>query len=399
MHSESFWKKNLFTLFISQFFYRAGNRSIIPFLPLYVKELSDGNVESAALWSGWIFSAPFLVSFFTTPFWGSIGDKFGRKIIVLLAITGFVLSYFFMSISSSLIFLLIAASTQEIFGGAYPAAISLTAANSPKENTIEALSYLQFANALGNILGPVIGGILSDILGYKHALQIIALIVAFTTLPIIFFVTENNIAKQTNYHTVLENFKYFFTKQSLIVCGIMLLGFTLSVTMIRPNFAFFIQQQFSDFKNIGTQTGLLLGLFGFGGTVSVVLLPYFSKKIHRWNLLLSVFTISAFLFFLLTFINNIYIFGIVLFLVGFLLGIILPLVYSLMSDSTNHERKSGIMGIGSNFQMAGNLIGPLAAGYFVLMFGISFSFVLSGIILACAIIIYKVLEKNVKKNN
>lgn len=399
MHSESFWKKNLFTLFISQFFYRAGNRSIIPFLPLYVKELSDGNVESAALWSGWIFSAPFLVSFFTTPFWGSIGDKFGRKIIVLLAITGFVLSYFFMSISSSLIFLLIAASTQEIFGGAYPAAISLTAANSPKENTIEALSYLQFANALGNILGPVIGGILSDILGYKHALQIIALIVAFTSLPIIFFVTENNIAKQTNYHTVLENFKYFFTKYSLIVCGIMLLGFTLSVTMIRPNFAFFIQQQFSDFKNIGTQTGLLLGLFGFGGTVSVALLPYFSKKIHRWNLLLSVFTISAFLFFLLTFINNIYIFGIVLFLVGFLLGIILPLVYSLMSDSTNHERKSGIMGIGSNFQMAGNLIGPLAAGYFVLMFGISFSFVLSGIILTCAIIIYKVLEKNVKKNN
>ncbi len=399
MHSESFWKKNLFTLFISQFFYRAGNRSIIPFLPLYVKELSDGNVESAALWSGWIFSAPFLVSFFTTPFWGSIGDKFGRKIIVLLAITGFVLSYFFMSISSSLIFLLIAASTQEIFGGAYPAAISLTAANSPKENTIEALSYLQFANALGNILGPVIGGILSDILGYKHALQIIALIVAFTSLPIIFFVTENNIAKQTNYHTVLENFKYFFTKHSLIVCGIMLLGFTLSVTMIRPNFAFFIQQQFSDFKNIGTQTGLLLGLFGFGGTVSVALLPYFSKKIHRWNLLLSVFTISAFLFFLLTFINNIYIFGIVLFLVGFLLGIILPLVYSLMSDSTNHERKSGIMGIGSNFQMAGNLIGPLAAGYFVLMVGISFSFVLSGIILTCAIIIYKVLEKNVKKNN
>ncbi|MDP3580771.1 MAG: MFS transporter, partial [Ignavibacteria bacterium] len=92
MTPDNSWKKNLYALFISQFFYRAGTRSLIPFLPLFVQELGSTNVESTALWSGWIFASPFIVSFFTTPFWGSIGDKYGRKLTTLLSIAGFVIA-------------------------------------------------------------------------------------------------------------------------------------------------------------------------------------------------------------------------------------------------------------------------------------------------------------------
>ncbi|KAF0151354.1 MAG: MFS transporter DHA1 family multidrug resistance protein [Ignavibacteria bacterium] len=399
MHSENYWKKNLYALFISQFFYRAGTRSIIPFLPLYVKELSGENFEIAAIWSGWIFAAPFLISFITTPLLGSVGDKYGRKLIVLIAIFGFAISNILMSFSSSLLFLLIAASTQELFGGAYPAAVSLTAANSPKEKTTEALSYLQLANALGNIIGPVLGGVLADTIGYKNVFLITAVSVSLTSLPIFFFVKESNIEKRTNYHSLLDNLKYFTAKHGLIVCGVMLLGFTLSLTMMRPNFTFFVQQQFAYVNNVATTAGILFSLFGAAAAVSVALLPFVVRKIERWIILTASYFISSISFFLLITISNIYLFAAIFFVLGFVLGVVLPLVYSLTSDYTTQDRKSGVMGIGSSFQMTGNLLGPLSAGYIASIFGAHFSFLLSGTVLAAAILFYKIMEKDVKASN
>lgn len=399
MEKEIYWKNNLFSLFISQFFYRAGTRSIIPFLPLFVKELSGGDMNEAMLWSGWIFAAPFIISFATTPFWGSIGDKYGRKFIVLTSLFGFVLSNVLMSFSTSLLFLLIAASTQELFGGAYPAAVSLTAANSPKDKTTDALSYLQFANALGNISGPILGGILADQLGFRYVFLITAAIVSVSSLPIFFFVKEINVVNQKKYNSLLDNLKYFSNSRGLIICGVLLISYTLSLTIMRPNFTFFIQSQFLGINNNASVSGLLLGLFGAAGTISVALLPFILKKFNRWHNLIFAFVISAVSFFILITLEDIYLFAAILFVLGFMLGIVLPLVYSLMSEFTVEERKAGVMGIGSSFQMTGNLLGPLAAGYIASLFGLHFSFVLSGIILATGILLFKLMETNVKADN
>ncbi|MFA7420171.1 MAG: MFS transporter [Melioribacteraceae bacterium] len=388
MITENSWKKNLYALFISQFFYRAGTRSIIPFLPLFVNELGSANVESTSLWSGWIFAAPFIVSFLTTPIWGSIGDKYGRKLTALLALFGFVIAQFSMSLASSLTTLLIAASIQELLGGAYPAAVSLVAANSPKEKTTDALSYLQLANALGNISGPVMGGILADIFGFSTVFVIVAIIVAVTSLPIIFFVKEETIAKATKLYSILDNLKYFTAKKGLVGCGILLLAYTLSVTMMRPSFTLYIQDSFSGLSKPSTTAGILFSLFGSAGAASVALLPLIGKTISSKIKLTGAIIISALMFFALTWLKDIYSFALVLIILGFALGVVLPLIYSLMSDETEQNRKAGVMGIGSSFQMTGNLVGPITAGYIVTLFGLYFSFIASGIILALVILLY-----------
>lgn len=388
MITENSWKKNLYALFISQFFYRAGTRSIIPFLPLFVNELGSSNVDSTSLWSGWIFAAPFIVSFLTTPLWGSVGDKYGRKLTTLLSIAGFVAAQFSMSIASSLTTLLIAASLQELLGGAYPAAVSLVAANTPKEKTTDALSYLQLANALGNIAGPVIGGILADIFGFRSVLAIVAVLVTITSIPILFFVKEKTIVKNTKLYSIWDNLKYFTSKKGLVGCGMLLLAYTLSITMMRPNFTLYIQNIFSGISKPSTAAGILLGLFGAAGAVSVALLPLIGKTISSKIKLLGSLTISALMFLSLTWFKEIYSFALVLVILGFALGVVLPLIYSLMSDETEQDRKAGILGIGSSFQMAGNLVGPLSAGYIVTLFDLHFSFIASGIILAFVILFY-----------
>ena len=383
------WEKNLIFLCVSQFFYRAGSRSLLPFLPLYIKSFGTINNSQAAVWSGWILSIPFIVSFLTTPFWGSIGDKYGRKLSAILAVTGFILSQYAMGLATSLTFLLLASSLQEILGGAYPAAVSLTAANSPEEKTTDALSYLQFSNALGNIVGPILGGLLADAFGFRMVFFIVATSVLVFSFPILFLIDENVVSKENQFHSMVKNLRYFIQRKNLILYAILLLAYTLSITIMRPSFALFVQSNFNESKNYASTAGILLGILGVASSISTLFLPWLNRKFNIEKNIFVTFISAGILFLFLHLPFNIYLFAIIIFLTGIFTGIILPLVYSLISFETCSERKAGVMGVGSSFQMIGNLLGPVVAGYLVFAFGIGFPFIASGSILLIAIFIYK----------
>lgn len=389
MTSENNWKRNLIFLCISQFFYRAGSRSLLPFLPLYIKSLGAVDNAQATIWSGWILAVPFIVSFLTTPFWGTIGDKYGRKFTAILAISGFVLSQYLMGTASSLIFLLLASSLQELFGGAYPAAVSLTAANSPKEKNPEALGYLQFSNALGNIAGPIFGGLLADAFGFRSVFYFVATSVLIFSLPVLFLIDEKVISKENQYHSLFKNLHYFVQKKSLIFCAILLLAYTLSITIMRPGFALYVQSNFNNSKNAASMSGFLLGILGAASSISTLFLPLLNRKFNIRKNILVTFISAGTLFIILSFPLNIYLFGLIIFFTGLFTGVVLPLVYSLISFETAPERKAGVIGVGSSFQMIGNLFGPVLAGYLAFAFGIGFPFIASGSILLMAIFIYK----------
>jgi DHA1 family multidrug resistance protein-like MFS transporter len=64
------WKRNLYSLWIAQLIASIGLSMIIPFLPFYLRELGASGTERIKIWSGLIFSAPFMVSVFLQPIWG-----------------------------------------------------------------------------------------------------------------------------------------------------------------------------------------------------------------------------------------------------------------------------------------------------------------------------------------
>lgn len=393
------WKTKLFLLSISQFFYRAGSRSIIPILPFLIKDVSTLNNEQTILWSGWILSSPFLISFFTTPFWGTVGDKIGRNFTTFFAVLGFVLSQFGIYTSNTLLLILISFSIQEIFGGAYPSAISFASVFSPKEKVADSLSYLQFSNALGNILGPLFGGLITDYFGVKYVFIFFGTVVLLFSLPILFFKEKKSERTHSKKISLWNNILYFVKNKSLILLAILLLFYTLSVTMIRPSFTIFIQKQFNSNNNLATLSGLLFTLFGLSSALSNLLLPKLKNYLDI-NLLLKIsFFVSGIFFLLSIFIVNLFLFTIILLVIGFCLGIVLPIIYTLMGDKIESISKAGVMGIGSSFQMIGNLVGPSITGFFVINSNINFSFINSGIILILGFMLIIFSGRKIEKNS
>ena len=67
-------------------------------------------------------------------------------------------------------------------------------------------------------------------------------------------------------------------------------------------------------------------------------------------------------------------------LLGFGYGALMPLLFTRISNNVAKERRGGVMGVGSSFQVMGNLVGPLFGGYAGAVIGFSFSFVITGAI-------------------
>lgn len=377
------FKKNLYILWVAQFFAMAGLSSIVPFLPLFIRDLGVSDINETAKWSGWVFSAPFIISFFITPIWGSLGDRYGRKLMLMRAVFGLAISQFLIGFSQDVYQLFFFRVMQGLLSGFFPASIAFIASNAPKERAGYAMGMLQSSNITGNIVGPLIGGVISDLLGYRNVFLIVGAIITVISFLILFQVKEEHKPdKNVKSHSFIENLKYIFSNKLLRYFAFFVMLSALSVALIRPILVLYIESFNIERGFLPTITGLILSTIGIFSAISAALL---GKKIDKpgamKNLILASF-LSGLMFSIQYFISDLYLLFFINIILGFTYGIITPMVFATISKNSDNVRKGGIMGIASSFQFFGNMVGPVLSGYLVGWVNLRFSFIISGIIVS-----------------
>ena len=91
------WEWTLYILAFSQLITAVGFSTIFPFLPLYVKDLGSTMGLSIELLSGLVFSAQAVTMMITSPIWGALADRFGRKLMIQRSAFGGALLVFLMA--------------------------------------------------------------------------------------------------------------------------------------------------------------------------------------------------------------------------------------------------------------------------------------------------------------
>lgn len=385
------WKKNLYVVWSAQFIAMVGMSSIVPFLPLFIRDLGVVEINETAKWSGWVFAAPFLISFFMTPFWGSLGDKYGRKIMTLRAIFGLALAQLLIGFSLNVYWLLIARIFQGAISGFIPAAMALVASNTPKEKTSYSLGMLQSATAAGTVLGPLIGGVASDLFGFRFVFFFVSGLLAISGIIIYYLVKEENKPSPKNERfSGFENIKYLLSNPILRNTGILIALTSFGIAFIRPVFVLYVETFGIKSSYLPTVTGILYSLLGIFSTASA---PFWGKlteinKIRKSIIIASILTGS--MYFLHAFITDIYLLIPVRILLGIGFGALLPLMFTQISNNISMERKGGILGAATSFQIFGNFTGPLAIGLSTGILGIRESFYISFLIfILIAFLTYK----------
>lgn len=373
------WKRNLIIVWICQFAAMIGMSAIVPFLPLFVRELGVTNLDETAYWSGLVFAGPFFISFFLTPIWGNLGDRYGRKMMTVRAVLGLAIAQVLVGFSQNVTQLFIARLVQGLLSGFLPAAMALVAANTPKEKTGYALGLLQSATAAGTVLGPLVGGLFSDLIGFRGVFFIVAGILTITGLAVIMFVTEEKNNNEKNEHTFIDNWKYLLRNEKLLLPAIMIMISAFGVSFIRPTFVLYIETFSISSKFLPTITG---ALYSIVGVFSIISAAWWGKQVEKTGIAKNIIYASLLtgtMYLAHSIVYNIYFLIPIRILLGFGYGALPPLLFTAISNNVALERKGGVLGVGSSFQILGNMIGPVLGGFSAGMVGLRLSFIVTGV--------------------
>jgi DHA1 family multidrug resistance protein-like MFS transporter len=370
------WKRNLAVLWGTQFLAMVGMNLVIPFLPFYIRSLGVTNETELSHWSGLVFAGPFFLSFIATPLWGALGDRYGRKLMVVRALFGLALAQVLVGFSQNVYQLFVFRVIQGSVSGFIAAALALVSTSTPRERLGYAFGFMQSATAGGTVLGPFIGGLLADFIGYRTVFFLTAALCAVGGTVVILFVKE---ARDSNAppkrFTVLQNYRYMYRDRRLRAVGLSLMFAQASVLMIEPIFALYVEQ----FAAPATRfmSTLAGGIFSLTGVFMIFSAPWWGKRSdrhgHRRDL--SAALILGGLFYAgHAVVTDLVQLSVLRSFLGFARGGIVPSLYALCSMYSPEERRAGLVAIAASFTILGNMVGPVVGGFIAGQFGMTFSF-------------------------
>ncbi|MEZ4613920.1 MAG: MFS transporter [Caldilineaceae bacterium] len=184
------WRRNLYILFGVQLLTTAGFSLVFPFLPLYIRELGVATRGSLEFWSGMVFSTQAFTMMISSPFWGVIADRYGRKPMLLRATLGGAILITLMGFAQNAEQLVLLRTIQGFVTGVISSVNALVAATAPKEKTGSALGLLMLGRWGGIALGPVVGGVLGDAFGYRESFIITGVMLTIAGVAVLFWVHE-----------------------------------------------------------------------------------------------------------------------------------------------------------------------------------------------------------------
>lgn len=147
---------------------------VMPFLPLYIRQLGVTDIGEIALWTGVTLGISPAIAALTAPLWGRVGDRFGNKLLVQRSLISFIIVMSAMAYVTKAWHLFALRAIQGFFAGYGPLTLSMAALSAPREKMALAIGTVQTAQRMGPALGPVIGGLLAPAVGLRNAFFVAA---------------------------------------------------------------------------------------------------------------------------------------------------------------------------------------------------------------------------------
>lgn len=170
--------RNLLVTVAMVFAVFTGFAFVLPFLPLYVRELGIAEPERAALWAGVLIGIAPLLAGLLAPAWGRLADRYGHKGIAVKALVAYVVILALTAAVTSVEQLLVLRIGIGLFGGIGPLGLAMATAQAPREETGRAVGLVQAAQILSAAIGPLAGGILADTIGTRRTFLVTAAVCA-----------------------------------------------------------------------------------------------------------------------------------------------------------------------------------------------------------------------------
>ncbi len=266
MDHERLAKRNLAIMWFANFFIAGSMTMVMPFLSLYIETFGDFSKEYVTTWAGWTFAITFVTAIIFSPIWGRIGDRFGRKPILVAMGFGLAISVFTMGYVNSVIQLFILRLLMGIFAGFISTSQALISTQTPKKISGRVLGTLQTGTVTGTLMGPLLGGVLADWIGFAEAFQYTAVALFIAAILVSIGVKEVRLPAEKDdkeYYSKKEVLQHIVRHPMLLMVLIISMFVQIAHFSIQPILALYVAE-LNGPANLALISGIAFSITGLG---------------------------------------------------------------------------------------------------------------------------------------
>lgn len=379
------WKVVLAILTAIVVMMAAGYTMLIPFLPIYLmRELGVPQAE-VKLWTGAVFSVTFLIGGVMAPLWGKMADRHGQKLMAMRSSIGLAIAYILAGMVHTPFQLFLARLVQGFAAGLWGMCMTICSSSVPIDKLGISLGILQAGLITGNIVGPLIGGVLAEWVGMRASFYLAGGLLILITLVFFLFIPEPTKASKDENEQIQLNDNPevpLWRRKPVLEILIFAVCVQLMILLIQPVLALYLEELNKSSENIMLLSGIV---FSSVGIASAIASPWWGKlgqskgfyKTLMWSAGLGACGI------LLTSVpKTVLTFGMANFVYGLCFAGVNPSLSSILAQITDRKEKGAAFGYFFSAGQFGAMMGPIIGGIISTYLPISYLFYLGSLIMA-----------------
>ncbi len=363
------WQRNLWAIVVAEVMALLSFQASFILIPYYIQQLGITDLAEVAAWTGAFQSIGAIGFTIATPIWGALGDRYGRKPMLVRAMIATSLVLVGLGLIRTPVQLMVLRALQGFFTGTPAAATALVATGSPKHRLAYALGLVQTSVFVGNTLGPMVGGFIADSYGYRATFFTGGVIVLLATVVVVAAVREPEesaaIAVRARAENPLAGFRSILGSPGLLALTAMVFAVGLTYGLLGPALPIFIQQLVGNSDRLASIAGTITGVGAFSAAVSALVVGRLSDRIGHRRALLACSMGMSVLYFPQALVRSATALGAVRGLQGFFQGGISPSLNALVVSLSPKDKVGAALGLTSSASSAGFAIGPVLGALIV----------------------------------
>src|SRR6202040_1288095 len=354
------WRTSLYVVCVAQATAMLAFGFVLPFLPLYLKEIGVHPDSAVVFWSGALVTSTGISLAIFSPIWGALADRHGRKVMVLrsMIVGGLIIAL--MGLVQNVEQFLVLRILQGVFTGTIAAATALVAGIVPRERLAWSMGLLQTSVYVGISAGPVLGGLIAQAVGIRGTFFVAGAMLALAGVLVWQFVHEHYAPPSTARRPgFFETLGRGLRSRTLMPLMVTLFLVQLSTAIVFPILPLYVERISSATDPVKLYAGLA---FGATAVFSALAAVNYSRLVDRsgYRRILIFACFGAAVFYLpQAFVQNIGQFLLLRAGLGIFFGVLIPATNAIVGLSTPPELRGSAYGLTSSATAVGNAIGPL----------------------------------------
>ena len=359
------WQRNLIVCVFGSFTTIVAMTLLLPFLPLYVEHLGVTDHAAIVQWSGIAFGATFFSAALVAPLWGRLADLYGRKLMLIRSSLGMAVAMSLIGMAHNVWQLAALRLLAGLLGGYASGSTVLVATQTPKGRTGWALGVLASGIMAGNLVGPLVGGMLPPLIGIRQTFFAAGAAIFVAFLATAFLIREaprparsagSSKQRQQGAWASVDDRR---PAVAMLVTGLLLMVANMS---IEPIITVYVAQ-LVNVQHVTMVAGFVMSGAALGSILSASRLGKLADRVGHWNVIVGCLAVAAVLLIPQAYVTAAWQLIVLRFLMGLALGGLLPCIASVIRHNVPDRVAGTLLGYSTSSQYAGQVVGPLLGGF------------------------------------